>query len=142
MAAPHVRDITSRHSLGELLSELTDGSAELVRDEIRLARAETLESLGGLRRGTIILGVGAAFALCAAAAAVACAIMVISQYLLDDRTWLAALIVAAVLAVIAGLCVARGAKELSPSRIAPHDTTESIKETAVWLKHPTRSAGR
>jgi len=142
MSAPLVRDIASRRSLGELLGELTDGGAELVRDEIRLARAETVESLLKLRRGATLLGIGIAFALCAAAAGVACLIMVISQYLLDDRTWLAALIVAVVLGVIGGLCVWRSTRSLSGSGLAPHETTKSIKETAVWLKHPTRSAAR
>ena len=142
MSAPWVRDIASRRSLGELLSELTDGGAELVRDEIRLARAETVESLFKLRRGAILLGIGVAFALCAAAAGVACIIMAVSQYLLSDRTWLAALIVAVVLGVIGWLCVWRSGRSFAGSGLAPHETTTSIKETAVWLKHPTRSVAR
>jgi len=142
MSAPWVRDIASRRSLGELLGELTDGSAELVRDEIRLARAETVESLLTLRRGVILLGIGIAFALCAAAAGLACIIMVISQYLLSDRTWLAALIVAVVLGVIGWLCMWRSGRSFSASKLAPHETATSIKETGVWLKHPTRSAAR
>jgi uncharacterized membrane protein YqjE len=142
MSAPWVRDIASRRSLGELLGELTDGSAELVRDEIRLARAETVESLLTLRHGVILLGVGIAFALCAAAAGLACIIMVISQYLLGDRTWLAALIVAVILGVIGWLCMWRGGRSFSGSELAPHETATSIKETGAWLKHPTRSAAR
>lgn len=142
MAAPWVRDIASRRSLGELLNELTDDGAELVRNEIRLARAETVESLRALQRGAILLGIGIAFALCAVAAGVACLIMVISQYLLDDRTWLAGLIVAVVLGVIGWLCVWRGGQSFSDSKLAPHGTTTSIKETAAWLKHPARSAAR
>ena len=142
MAAPWVRDIASRRSLGELLNELTDGGAELVRDEIRLARAETVESLISLRHGAVLLGIGIAFALVAVAVGVACAIMVISQYLLGDRTWLAAFIVAVVLGAIGWLCVARGGRSLAGSKLAPRETATSIKETAVWLKHPTRSAVR
>jgi uncharacterized membrane protein YqjE len=142
MATPWVRDIASRRSLGELLNELTDGGAELVRDEIRLARAETVESLLTLRRGAVLLGIGIAFALCAAAAAVACLIMVVSQYLVGDRMWLAALIVAVALGVIGWLCVWRGGQSFTGSKLAPHETTTSIKETAAWLKHPARSAAR
>jgi uncharacterized membrane protein YqjE len=142
MATPWVRDIASRRSLGELLNELTDGGAELVRDEIRLARAETVESLLTLRHGAVLLGIGIALALCAAAAVVACLIMVVSQYLVGDRTWLAALIVAVVLGAIGWLCVWRGGQSLTGSKLAPHETTTSIKETAAWLKHPARSAAR
>jgi uncharacterized membrane protein YqjE len=142
MAAPRVRDIASRRSLGELLGELTDGGAELVRDEIRLARAETVESLLTLRRGAILLGIGIVFALCAAAAGVACLIMVLSQYLLGERTWLAALIVAVVLGLVGWLCMWRSGRSFSGSGLAPRETATSIKETAVWVKHPTRSAVR
>jgi hypothetical protein len=137
-----VRDIAPRRSVGELLNELTDGGAQLVRDEIRLARAETVESLVTLRRGAIWLGVGAGVGLCAAGAAVAALIMVLSQYLLDGRTWLGAVVVTALLGVIAALCAWRGRSSLSGSSLAPRETATSIKETAAWLKHPTRSAVR
>jgi hypothetical protein len=142
MSAPSVRDIASRRSLGELLSELTEGGATLVRDEIRLARAETVESLLELGRGAILLGVGLALALCAAAATVACLIMVVSQYLAGGRAWLGALIVAVVLGATGGLCVWRSSRSFSRSALAPRETTKSLKETAVWLRHPTRSGAR
>ncbi len=142
MGARLVSDIASRRSLGELLNELTDSSAQLVRDEIRLARVETAESLLALRRGTVFLGVGIAIALCAAGAGVACLVMVLSAYVLDGRTWLAALIIAAVLAVIAMIFAWRGQRSLSSSNLAPRETATSIKETAEWLRHPTRSVVR
>ncbi|HEY5087362.1 MAG TPA: phage holin family protein [Gemmatimonadaceae bacterium] len=142
MGARVVGDIASRRSLGDLLSDLTDGSAQLVRDEIRLARAETVESLLTLRRGAVWLAFGIGLALCAAAAGLTCLILVISRYLLDGRTWLAALIVAVVLAVIGCLCAVRGSRSLSGSSLAPRETATSIKETAEWLRHPTRSVVR
>jgi hypothetical protein len=137
-----VRDTATRRSVGELLNELTDGGTQLVRDEIRLARAETVESLLTVRRGAIWLGLGAGVGLCAAGAAVAALIMVLSQYLLDGRTWLGAVIVTALLGVIAALFAWRGRSALSGSNLAPRETATSIKETAAWLKHPTRSAVR
>jgi uncharacterized membrane protein YqjE len=135
-----VGEIGSRKSLGDLLSDLTDGGAQLVRDEIRLARAETIESLLTLRRGAVLLGIGVGLSLCATAAGVAGLIMVISLYLLDGRTWLAAVVVAVVLGIIGWLCVRRGGGALSASSLAPHETATSIKETAEWLKHPASSA--
>ena len=142
MGARVVGDIASRRSLGDLLNELTDGSAQLVRDEIRLAKADTVESLLALRRGAVLLGIGIAVALCAAAAGLAGLIMAISRYLLDSRTWLAAIIVAMILGVIAWLTVWRGSRSLSGSSLAPSETATSIKETAEWLRHPTRSVIR
>jgi uncharacterized membrane protein YqjE len=142
MATPLVRDIGSQRSLGELLNELTDGGTQLVRDEIRLARAETVESLLTLRRGAVMLGIGIILALLAAAAGVASLIMVISQYLMDDRTWLAALLVAVILGVLGLACARQSGRSFAGSKLAPRETATSIKETAVWLKHPTRSAVR
>lgn len=142
MGTPWVRDVADRQSVGQLLGELTDGGAQLVRDEIRLARAETVESLLALRRGTTQVAVGVAIALCGGAAAVAGLIMVISTYLLDGRTWLAAFIVSVIFGGIGWVFVWRGGRSLSASSLAPRETATSIKETAAWLKHPTRSVGK
>jgi uncharacterized membrane protein YqjE len=137
-----VRDTAPHRSVGELLNELTDGGTQLVRDEIRLARAETVESLLTLRRGVVWLGIGAAVALFATGAAVAALVMLLSRYLLDGRTWLAALVVTVVLGAIALLCAWRGRSALSAASLAPRETATSLKETAAWLKHPTRSVAR
>jgi hypothetical protein len=137
-----VGEIGSQKSLTELLGDLTDGGAQLMRDELRLARAETLESLLRLRRGAVLLGIGVGLALCATAAGVSGLIMVVSLYLLDGRTWLSALIVAVLLGIVGWICVRRGGNTLSASSLAPHETATSIKETAEWLKHPARSALR
>lgn len=142
MDARLVGEIGSRKSLGDLLNDLTDGGAQLVREEVRLARAETIESLLTLRRGAVLLATGLAIAICSAAAAVASLIMVISRYLLDDRTWLAALLAAVVLGVAGWICVWKGRRSLSASRLSPHETAMSIKETTEWLKHPARSLAR
>ncbi|MEO8945992.1 MAG: phage holin family protein [Gemmatimonadaceae bacterium] len=147
MAAPSMRDFAARdyaspRSFGDLLNDLTDGSTQLVRDEIRLARIETVESVLALRQGATWLGVGVGFVACAAGAAVACIIMLLSLYILGGRTWLAALIVAVVLCVVGVVCVIRARSAFKSASLAPRETATSLKETAAWLKHPTKSAVR
>lgn len=132
----------STRSLGELLHDLSDGTAELVRQEVRLAKTEVLESVRELTRGTTWVGVGIALAMCAAGAMIASLILALARYGLGGRTWLAALIVAVAFAVAGWLCVMRGINALTASRLAPRETATSIKETAEWLKHPTRSAAK
>ena len=139
MAAPSMHQASADRTLGELLRDLSDGTAQLVRQEIRLARTETVESLLGLKHGTVLVGTGIALALCAAGATVAFLVLVLSRYVLGGRTWLAALIVAIVLDLVAWVCVRRGAAALSAKRLAPHETTTSIRDTARWLKHPAKS---
>ncbi len=139
MASPVTHAPPSDRSLAELLHDLSDGTAQLVRQEIHLARTETLESVLGLKRGSVWVGSGLGLTLSASGALVAFLILALAQAL-DGRTWLAALIVAVVLGIIGITCLKHGMNALSATRLAPHDTATSIKETAEWLKHPTRSA--
>lgn len=142
MGAGAVHGTGPSRSLGALLNDLTDSSTQLVRDEIRLAKTETAESLVALRRGALLMGVGIGVGLFAGGAAVACLIMVLSAYVVGGRMWLAALIVAVVLGVIGVLCIWRGRAALPEPGLALRETTTSIEETASWLKHPVRSAVR
>ena len=142
MAARSVHNFASHKSVSELLSDLTDNGTQLVRDEIRLARVETVESLLKFRNGATWLGIGFGLGMCAAAAGLACLIMVLSLYVLGGRTWLAALLVAVLFGVIGWICVWRGGNSLKGAGLGRHETGPTIKETAEWLKHPTRSAAR
>lgn len=139
MASPVTHATPQDRSIAELLRDLSDGTAQLVRQEIRLARTETLESVLGLKRGSVWVGGGVGLALAGSGALVAFLILAIAQAV-GGRTWLAALIVALVLSLAGWLCLKHGMSALSATRLTPHETATSIKETAEWLKHPTKSA--
>ena len=142
MGARPAASAGQHRSLGDLLGEISDGSAQLVRDEIRLARAEGVESLLALKHGGMLLATGLVLGLFAAGAIITSAVLALSQYLLDGRTWLAALVVAVLLGAIAWFIAQRGVDGLSGAKLAPRETAQSLKETAAWLKHPTKSAVR
>ena len=125
-------------SIGELLRELSDGTVQLVRQEIKLARTETMESVAGLKHAATWFGIAAALGLCALGTTIAFLVLVLARYALDGRTWLAALIVAVVLGVVALLALRRGASAVAATHVAPRETAASIKETTAWLKHPAR----
>ncbi len=140
MAPPVTHTATpSDRSITELLRDLSDGTAQLVRQEIRLARTETVESVVELKHGSVWIGGGVGLALAASGALIAFLISALAQAL-GGRTWLGALVVAIVLGIAAWFCLKHGISALSAARLAPHETATSIKETAEWLKHPTRSA--
>ncbi len=138
MAAP-VGQLADR-SIGELLHDLSEGTSRLVRQEIRLAKTESVESILELKHGSVMLAMGGALALCAGGAAVACLILVLAEYVFAGRSWLAALVVAVVLGVIGLIVIKRGVGAIGAAHLAPRETATSIKETAEWLKHPTKSA--
>lgn len=131
-------DIGDR-SLRELLGDLSEGTAHLIRQEIQLARTETVETLHALGERATRLAFALALGACAAGAAVTAVILFMSQYVLEGRTWLAALIVAVVLGLVAGWLSKTGTRDFSPLALLPNETTTSIHETAAWLKHPMKS---
>jgi hypothetical protein len=138
---PVSRDDKPQRSLGTLLGDLADGSAELVRDEIRLARAEALESVLGLRIAAIWISIALVVAICAAGAFVAFAIDVLAEYLLGGRIWAAALIVAAILGAAASLCIRQALRSSSKGPVkAEGEVATSTRESVEWLKPPTKSA--
>lgn len=127
-------------SIGELLVDLSDGTAELVRQEIHLARTEAVESLMSLRQGAVWMGVAAAMGLCATGTAVAFLVLVLSRYAMGGLTWLAALVVAVVLGIVGFVCIKRAQSAFAAAKRPPREAASSIRETVEWLRHPSRSA--
>jgi hypothetical protein len=123
-------------SLGEIISDISDGLSQLFRKEVELAKAEIrVEAAKAGKAAGMFGGAGLAAWLTAIMASFALAFGLGNVM---DLGW-AALIVAVIWAVVAAVLfvVARGrAKEVSP---LPRQTVESLKEDAQWLKNPTRS---
>jgi uncharacterized membrane protein YqjE len=123
-------------SLGELFSDLSQQTADLVRQEVRLAKAELGEKLSDVVKNAMMIGAALAFGL-AAVGAVAAAI----AFLLIDlgvRPWLSAVITAALMGGTAFILAQSGITALRKTSIAPVETLHSLKETTQWLKHGTR----
>jgi hypothetical protein len=83
----------------------------------------------------MMIGAGAVCALAAVMAATAA----IALVLIDRgvQPWLAALITAGAMGLIAFVLAQSGLSALRKKSIAPVETLHSLKETAQWLKHPT-----
>jgi uncharacterized membrane protein YqjE len=119
-------------TLGALVHDLTQQVPQLIRSEIRLAQAEMTEK--GKRAG---LGIGmfsaagllAFLGLCCV---VTTAILALAHALPD---WLAALIVAAVLFIGAGIAALVGRKEVRQATPpAPEQAIEGVKEDIAVVK--------
>jgi hypothetical protein len=88
-----------------------------------------------------MLGAAALVGLLALGALTACLIALLQTAV--DHTWLAALIVAVVYAVIAVPLAMRGRDRIrAATPPAPQETIESVKEDVAWAKTRTRSATR
>jgi hypothetical protein len=120
--------------LGALLKELVEGSGELIRHEVRLARTEARELLRGLGVGTAEIAAGAILALLGALALVAGLILLVGDQWMRDRYWVAALAVTLVAGVVGVVFARRGLALLSPKALVPDQTVATLKEDKEWLK--------
>jgi uncharacterized membrane protein YqjE len=125
----------SRRGLGALLRDLAEGSAELVRGEVRLARIELGAAAGAAARGTALVAVGGVLLLLGTLATLTGVILLIGdQWLPRDMYWLGALLVALITGGVAAWFAIRGRALLSPAALAPHETVATLKEDKEWLK--------
>ena len=138
MAVDHA--VNGRRGLGALLRELAEGSAELVRGEVRLGRLEVSAAASAAGRGTAYVAVGGVLLLLGVLATFTGIILLIGdQWLPRDLYWVAALLFALITGGVAAWLANRGRKALSPAALAPHETVATLKEDREWLKHPLTS---
>jgi uncharacterized membrane protein YqjE len=138
MATSYVND--GRRGIGALLRDLAEGSAELVRGEVRLARMELTHAASAAGRGTAFVAVGGVLLLLGTLATFTGLVLLIGdQWLPRDLYWVAALLFALITGGVAAWFAMRGRRALSPSALAPHETVATLKEDKEWLKHPLTS---
>jgi hypothetical protein len=124
--------------VGELLKQLANETATLVRRELDLAKAEMREKAGKAGPGFGMWGAAGVTALLALGSLTAFLILALDGAM---PNWLAALIVGLVWAAIAGLLYVRGKQRVEEAGSpVPEQTIESVKEDVQWAKHPTQSA--
>jgi uncharacterized membrane protein YqjE len=125
--------------LGELVKDLSSQTSTLVRQEIELARAELQQKGKTAGKGAGMLA-GAGVAGLLALGALTAALIAVLSLAMD--TWIAALIVMVLWAVVALVLAKAGQKELKRSTPPVPQTVETVKEDIQWAKNPTGSAPR
>ena len=122
-------------SLGDLFSDLSQQTADLIGQEMRLAKAELSEKLAEAGRNAMKIGAAIAFGLAAVVAAAAAFTLLLVDAGVEP--WLAAIVTAAVMGVVAFVLAQSGISALGRKSIAPVETIHSLKETTQWLKNPS-----
>ncbi len=127
----------SDQSFGDLAKRLSEQTSTLVRQELALARAEMQEKGKRFGLGGGLLGAGGLLGLYALGAFVAGVIMVLVELGID--AWLSALIVAAVLAAIAGVLALAGRKQvLEAAPPAPEQALQTTRQDVEHVKERAR----
>ena len=124
--------------LGEVAKELTGDLSMLVRQEIKLAKAEMAQKGRTAAPGLGMFGGAGIVALCAAGAITAFLVLLFSLFLPD---WAAALIVGALLAAAAYVLIKQGKERVADAgKPVPQQTIETVKEDVEWAKTRASSA--
>jgi uncharacterized membrane protein YqjE len=112
-------------STGELVSRLSEQVSRLVKDELALARIEMTSKAKGAGTGIGMFGGAGLLALYGVGALVAAAILGIAEGL---PAWLAALIVAVVILLVAGVVALIGKRNVQRATpLKPEETIGSVK---------------
>lgn len=123
-----------RESFGELISQLANNSAALVRDEIDLAKQEMREKVSRISSGAMLIAVGAVVGLFAALALIAAAIIGLGHLIGMGKS---ALIIGIALAAFASIPLFKGLGRIKRTSLKPEQTIETLEEDKEWLKQLT-----
>jgi peptidoglycan/LPS O-acetylase OafA/YrhL len=126
---------SSEASAGELVKQLTEQVSQLVRDEMRLAAAETARKGARAGRGAGLFGGSGVLALYGLACLIAAAVAGLSVVL---KVWAAALVVGGAVLLVAGLAALIGKRQLGQATppvpeeamISTREVVQEVREKA------------
>lgn len=129
---PGTTDQGAQPSTAELFTRLTDQSRQLVRDELRLAQAETQQKVKHGIMGVAEFGVAGVLALYGVGLLLATVVLGLAEAL---PAWLAALIVTVVVLAVAGVAALLGKKQVSEAAPpVPERAVAGVKQDVDTLK--------
>ena len=139
MAAPESPGAHDEASVAELVKQLSEQTSRLARQEVELAKAELVAKGKRAGLGAGMFGAAGVVGFYALGVLIATAVLGLATAV---SAWLAALIVAVVLASIAGVLALTGKSNVSAATPpVPEQASESVKEDVEWTKTRAR-AGR
>jgi hypothetical protein len=130
MATPQVQ-----RSIPTVLQDIFHNLQDIIRSEFRLAKTELKEEARRAARPIATFATGLVLGVYAIGLFLLASVYGLSMVM---RPWLAALLVAGVVAGIAGALLTSAGKELKRFNPTPEKTIQSVQENLQWAKHPIR----
>jgi len=115
----------------DLVREILGDVQRLIRDEVRLARTEMMQSLQQAALGLGAVAVAGVFGLLAIAFV---GVAVFYALALVIPLWAAGLVVVGFYSALALVALLFARNRLRPSRLRPEQTIESLQEDREWLE--------
>lgn len=122
--------ITDR-SFADVLQDIVGNIQEIVRSEVRLAKAEISEEARKAKPAGLSIAAGAVFGLCAIVFGLLAAVYGLSTVM---PNWAAALAVSVTSGLVAAVAVRTGLAQLMRIDPTPDKTIRSLKENVEWSK--------
>jgi len=118
-----------------ILQEIVTHLTEIVRSEMRLARAEVRADIVPVARASVFIVIGAVFGFYALGF-----VLLGLVYGLGTQVapWLAALMVGVGVAVIAAVFLQVGRSKMKQASLKPDKTIRSLQENVTWMKKQAR----
>ena len=126
---------TPEPSVGQLMTQLSEQTSRLVRDEVLLAKVELKNSAKHAGVGVGLLGGGGILALFGLGALVTAAIAGLALVL---ALWLSALIVGVVLLLAAGIAALLGKKQVQQGAPDMQRSVDSVKQDVHHVQEASR----
>ena len=123
-------------SLGELFAELSEKTSTLVKKEIELARHEMTRSATTLARDSVRIVLGGLVAYLGAIVALIGVAWLLAE--LGLPTWLAFLLVGAIVVAIGAFLAWGAVQSMKKVSVVPTRTVETIKQDVEWAKDQTQ----
>lgn len=123
-----------QRSIGEVFQDAVGHIQEIVRAEIRLAKAEAKEEAVKAKGAAVMFGGGALMGYFAAALLIVagtCALAIVIPW------WASALVMGAICAVLAGGMLGAGRAMIAQIH-APEKTVNTLQEDLRWARNQTR----
>jgi uncharacterized membrane protein YqjE len=124
----------SDRSVGDLVRDIVSNAQEMVRSELRLAKAELREETSKTLASAKKMGIAAGAGIFAIMFVLVGVTLLLSLAL---PMWLAFLIVGGVLGIVAAALFSSAKQALHVP--VPEKTVENVKENVEWMKNQTRS---
>jgi uncharacterized membrane protein YqjE len=122
---------TSDRSFADVLHDIVGNIQEIVRSEVRLARAEISEEGRKAKPAGLAIAAGAVFGVCAIVFGLLAAVYGLTTVM---PNWAAALAVSVASSLVAALAIRAGLIQLRRIDPTPDKTIRSLKENVEWSK--------
>ncbi|MBV9769676.1 MAG: phage holin family protein [Bryobacterales bacterium] len=125
----------NERSVSDVLQNIIQNIQEIVRSEVRLAKAELRDEAAKAKSASLAIAIGAVVAIYAVLFLLLTVVYALSLVM---PNWAAALIVGILLAIAAGVTLASGLKQFKRVHPTPQRTVETLKENVEWAKQQSK----